>query len=186
MAKKPLPCTTVLRQLLRYEPDTGKLFWRERGVEWFSDGYRTAEGNCAGWNAKYQGKEAFTALSHGYLHGALFRSNFPAHRVVWAIYHGTAPIGDIDHINGVITDNRIVNLRDVTKSQNMRNQKRHSSNTSGHTGVTWNADRKKWQAQINVNHKGNYLGLFDDLADAIVARKAAERNFGFHPNHGRD
>ena len=91
----------------------------------------------------------------------------------------------IDHENGDRSDNRIANLRDVPPSENMRNVKRHITNTSGHVGVFWYKPRNKWVARITVNYTLHHLGYFTDIADAIAARKAAEIFYGFHKNHGR-
>src|SRR5690606_32051652 len=125
MATKPLPSPEELRQLLRYEPETGKLFWKERGAEHFKDGYRTADGNANIWNAHYAGKEAFTANGFGgYKISTIHNSSCNAHRVAYSMFHDVDIHGKfIDHINGVTSDNRIKNLRLVTQKQNARNAK---------------------------------------------------------------
>ena len=53
------------------------------------------------------------------------------------------------------------------------------------TGVSWSNTFNKWKAQIKYKYKPYSLGYFDKKSDAIAARKAAEKDFGFHPNHGR-
>ena len=66
MANKPIPSPEALRQLLSYDPKTGKLFWKERGPEWFRDTEgRTAQHACKNWNARYAGEEAFTSVPIG-------------------------------------------------------------------------------------------------------------------------
>ena len=55
-----------------------------------------------------------------------------------------------------------------------KRQAMRRDNTSGHPGVTWVRNRKKWQAKITVNHKRTHLGMFDRKEDAIEARKKAE------------
>ncbi len=95
------------------------------------------------------------------------------------------PSGEIDHINGDRTDNRICNLRDVTSAGNSCNRRRQDRNTSGVTGVAWDKRASRWQARIGLNGKQKYLGYFDSLDEAVAARKAAELELGFHPNHGR-
>lgn len=167
----------LCRQLLRYEPETGKLFWRERPTEFFID-----ERSWKIWNTKNAGKEALTASSRGYRVGMVRGFMMKAHRVAWAIHYGIWP-EVIDHINGNPADNRIVNLRSVTQQGNLCNQRRRSDNTSSRTGVY--PDKGGWTAEIKLGAKKRYLGRHDTLAAAIEARDRAEKEMGFHPNHGR-
>ncbi len=81
---------------------------------------------------------------------------------------------DIDHINRDRLDNRRSNLRSATRSENNANAKIRKDNTSGHKGVYWHSDRNKWTAEIAMNKKRTYLGIFVDIEDAVAARKAAE------------
>ena len=181
-----LPNPKELRKLLEYNPATGKLFWLERTPDWFSDGRQSAEHTCRRWNTRYAGKEAFTSKDKdGYSKGSIFRCDFRAHRVIWAMAHNDWPPETIDHINGVKDDNRIENLRAVTHIENLKNQKLPSSNTSGHMGVCWRPNSSNWEAQIKVNGRQIYLGRYVKKDDAIAARKAAEVNYGYHVNHGR-
>lgn len=172
----------LCRQLLRYDPETGKLYWRERPREMFRDsrGY-------AAWSARYPGREAFTALSRGYRTGKILDVQFFAHRVAWAIVHGAwpAPESDIDHINGDGCDNRMANLREVSHLQNGRNIKRPTSNTSGYIGVSWDARKRKWAAYIGARETRRFLGYFSTPSEAGQARVAAQLADGYHPNHGR-
>lgn len=175
----------MLRQLLRYEPDTGKLYWLERGVEFFKDGNIGAEYYAAGWNARLAGKEAFTAQARGgYRRGNIFDRPYKAHRVAWALYHGAWPVGEIDHINGDPSDNRIINLRVVSSLENSRNLAIKRNNTSGFCGVSWSKASQKWMAQITVNRKAVYLGLFETWDAAVAARLAANAAYGFSTRHG--
>lgn len=185
MASKAHPTPEELRQLLRYEPETGKLFWKQRDVSLFEDRGNGAAANAASWNARYAGAEALTALNAaGYRHGAVFGCKLRAHRVAWALVHGQWPQGEIDHINGITDDNRLENLREVTGQENQRNSKRPANNTSGVVGVSWYEPARKWVARIRVI-KRIHLGYFDDFNEAVAARKAAEAAYGFHQNHGR-
>ena len=83
----------------------------------------------------------------------------------------------IDHINHDTYDNRKINLRLVSKSQNHMNTKLRSNNTSGTTGVYWNKLRKYWYADIIENNKYHYIGSFKNKEDAIKARKEAEEKY---------
>ncbi|MDW6181640.1 HNH endonuclease [Escherichia coli] len=88
-------------------------------------------------------------------------------------------------MNGVRSDNRLSNLRLVTHQQNAQNQKRKITNSSGVTGVYFNKERCKWIANICVDGRTKYLGIFASIIDAIAERKRAEKELGFHENHGR-
>jgi len=182
MAKKPLPSPEVLRQLLRYEPEAGELFWKERPADMFA-----SEAQQRQWNRRYAGRRAFCTVygPKGYLQGCIADTMYMAHRVVYA-FHVCDP-GDleIDHINGDRTDNRIENLRAVSPAENARNMRIRKDNKSGAHGVSWVGRYKRWVATINANGKHLYVGHFTDLDKAVSARKRAEAKFGYHENHGR-
>ncbi|WAL81350.1 HNH endonuclease signature motif containing protein [Pandoraea sp. XJJ-1] len=162
-----------LRTLIDYDPSTGVVRWKPRQ-------------NLRRWNALHSGKIAGSLnRSDGYMQICINKKNLRLHRVIWILVNGDAPFEHIDHINGNPTDNRLENLRAVTSRENMKNKPRSTNNTSGHIGVTWNRSVNKWQAQIGYSRRSFHLGLFDELAAAVEARKAAEARFGFHPNHGR-
>ncbi len=187
-AAPPKPLTPeLLRQLLRYEPETGKLYWRERDVRFFRDGAKAKEAVCKSWNTKWAGKEAFKFIGgNGYHRGAVFDRPMRAHRVIWALVHGAWPEADIDHINGDRSDNRLCNLRVVTRAENNRNAKRPTDNTSGIPGVYSTRAPGKWFAKIGAGGKRIYLGTYDTFDLAVQAREAALKKHGFHPNHGRE
>lgn len=184
MASKPLPPQDVLRQLLDYNPDTGVLTWKERGPQWFKDGRHSAAHTAAKWNSQNAGKEAFTGDVTGYRLGRINKRHLLAHRVIWMMVHGVDP-DHIDHINGDRADNRLVNLRDVTATGNVRNSKLPCNNTSGVIGISWDRSRAKWEAHITLADRKKHIGRFPCIGQAIRARKEAERRHGFHPNHGR-
>lgn len=180
MATKPLPSPEVLRQLLRYEPETGKLFWLYRGGSWFSS-TRIQKS----WNSQFAGKEAISHRDgNKYLIGSILGAQVRAHRVVMAMHLDRWP-SEVDHINGDKIDNRIENLREVAHSDNARNFPRKANNTSGVTGVSWDSRREKWAAYIRYNYVVRSLGRYAKIDDAIAARRKAERDLGFHENHGR-
>lgn len=95
------------------------------------------------------------------------------HRVINNTPHGF----DTDHINRDRLDNRRINLRTATRSENNLNKGRRVDNLSGYTGVTWRKDARKWIAQLNINRKHIYLGRYESLEDALNARKSAERKY---------
>ena len=180
MADKSLPSPEVLRQLLQYEPETGKLFWRERPRELFD-----CDRLFKSWNTRYAGQEALVVKFMGYRAGGVGGHRALAHRVVWAMQTGAWPTDDIDHINGVRNDNRMENLRAVTPAENLKNVRRKASNTSGFTGVDYLKVMKSWRARIHSDGKEIVLGYFSTAEKAGAARKAADPDYGFHENHGR-
>lgn len=177
---------TLLRELLRYEPETGKLFWLPRTPAHFA--YTKCPGPfCARWNGQFAGKEALygATATHGYPAGAIFNRIYLAHRVIWALVHGEWPAADIDHIDGDHENNRLANLRSVPRAVNMRNRKLGRDNRSGFLGVYWASHAGKWRAEIKSDGRRVHLGYFTEKSAAVAARKAAEPGMGFHPNHGR-
>lgn len=173
--------------LLRYESETGKLFWLHRKETAFAHLGANASAICKMWNRKFAGKEAFTAAeARGYRRGNIFGRTYEAHRVCWAIHHGKWPEAQIDHIDGDPTNNRIENLRDASRTEQARNAAMPSTNRSGVVGVCWDRERGKWAAFIHLNNKVKHLGRFANFDAAVSARKTAEREYGFHPNHGRN
>jgi len=101
----------------------------------------------------------------------IFRINqvsYLEHRLIWA-WHNMPFAPLIDHINGDITDNRIENLRAATHSQNMRNSRVPSNNTSGVKGVYWEKEKGKWRVQIWNNGKQQFVGRFLTIDEAKSA-----------------
>lgn len=186
MAKKPLPSVDVLRQLLRYEAETGQLFWRVRTADVFeATAGRSAEHACALWNSRYAGKEALASPFEGYLYGKLLGQTELAHRVAWAIHYGEPPPGEIDHINHRRSDNRIINLRIVSDRDNARNQTLRKTSTSNVVGVSFHKLTGKWAAYISDGGRIKHLGLFESKEEAATARNNASLDCGYHPNHGK-
>lgn len=103
-----------------------------------------------------------------------------AHRLAWFYVHKHWPLSDIDHINRVKIDNRLSNLRSVTRKQNQENQAPHSNSTSGVLGVHMDKTRNKWVARIKHFGKTIFLGRFTSFDEAVSARKAAEKIYFTH------
>lgn len=170
-----------LKEALNYDPATGIFTWRERPREHFP--------TFRGWrifNASYALKPAGGIDPVGYVQIGINKSNYRAHRLAWIYVYGENPRYQLDHINGIKTDNRICNLRDVDQQTNTRNSHLKSDNTSGRVGVHWCATAKKWVARIVISGRTVFLGSYLDFESAANARREAETKYGFHENHGRN
>lgn len=121
------------------------------------------------------GKTTGSLDSKGHLNFRVDKRMHLAHRLAWLYCYGEFPSGQIDHINGVRTDNRIANLRDVPASINAQNIRRaRADNKTGFLGVSKHAGGK-YVAQIQVNGKVTHLGLFTDPEVAHQAYLSAKR-----------
>lgn len=108
------------------------------------------------------------------------------HVLIWRIVTGSWPEGQVDHEDGNGLNNRWLNLRQVPPAINSQNLKRYSNNTSGVPGVHWRQRESRWVARIRVGKVDVWLGRYHTKPEAVVARKQAELDYGFHPNHGID
>jgi len=156
-----MDCNSFL-DFVSYEHVTGSFYWIAD-----SPTGRHKKGSIAGYEQR------------GYLTLQINKKRILLHRLAWFVVYGELPSGIIDHINRDITDNRIGNLRDVTRMENGMNRKVASNNTSGVTGVCWIKSSKKWVAQISNNKKRVLIGCFDDKESAIAARKEKEIEYGY-------
>ncbi len=177
MAAQALPSPEVLRQLLRYEPDTGSLYWGHRDALFFPAAVRSAQHDAAIWNQLYAGQKAFQAvLRNGYMSGQVFKKKMLAHRVAWAIYYGAWPEGQIDHINRVKSDNRIANLRVVSAAGNAANRSSSVGKPDNEIGV-FPTRLGRFRASISVGGKSKYLGTFENKGDARAAYLTAKSEY---------
>lgn len=164
---------SLLQSLLRYEPETGKLYWLPRPQRMFiSTRIHRA------WNARWANSEAFTAKCHaGYTSGALFGKTYRGHRIIMALQIGRWLLDDefVDHINGDRGDNRAVNIRIVTRQQNMRNIRTPRNSSSGRVGVAFSPRKGMWRAYMF----GRHLGYAPDFSAAVALREAAEHTNTF-------
>jgi HNH endonuclease len=151
-----------LRELLSYDPATG-LFTRLVSGR----GRGAIAGSVAG------GKSLC-----GYIRIGVSGRFYMAHRLAWLYTHGVWPAGDIDHINGEKADNRLSNLRDVSTSVNMQNQRSaQPRNASGFLGVTRHGNR--FEASIKINGVNLYLGSYGSPEEAHASYLKEKRRI--HP-----
>lgn len=151
-----------LRFLVTYDPETG-LF--RRNVT--TSARAMAGASCGDLDGK------------GYMRLRVDHKRYSAHRLAWMYVHGYWPPHEIDHINGIRTDNRICNLRLADTFTNKRNTPAYKNNKSGAKGVSWSATSKKWRARIRIDGREVGLGLHDTVESANAAYSAAAKaNFG--------
>ena len=77
---------------------------------------------------------------------------------------------ETDHINHDGLDNRRVNLRPATRSQNNAHQRRRKDNVSGYKGVYWHKRDQRWCACVNKDGRLRWSKLFADPEEAARAR----------------
>lgn len=152
-----------LQEILHYDRNTGSLTLKRNQ------------------RVKYKGESVTYAHSQGYEAIRIGNKDYLAHRVIWFMETGIMP-NQIDHINHNRSDNRWVNLREISARTNQLNMSKRQSKL-GIQGVR-KLPSGKFNAYIMVNRKQISLGSFIDVNDAISARKEAEKLYGFHPNHG--
>lgn len=176
MKRKPLPPQDYLLKRLRYEPETGKLYWRERAVEEFP-----SRRHALSWNTRYAGKEAFNRpMKNEYLVGTIDDSIYVTHRIIFKMLHGWEPV-EIDHDDRNRQNNRPSNLVASDHVANNKNQKLRSTNTTGCMGVSWQPHANKWKVKISNKH----IGYTDTFEEAVAMREQAMIDHNYHPNHGK-
>ncbi len=159
--KKSTLTAERLRELLHYDSETG-VFKRK-----ISTSNYVRVGDIAG------------SYVQGYREIRIDGSRYRSHRLVWLYVHGKWPKNEIDHINGVRDDNRLINLREATHTENSYNKGAAKNSTSGVKGVSWDLRKKKWRAQCTVNGKQYHQGYFVNIADAeCAANKFREQHHG--------
>ena len=127
-----------LKRLYQYDQDTGVI---------------SLDGQPKGW-----------VCENGYMYvNTKFGNKVLAHRLAWLLHHGEWPKGDIDHINRNRSDNRIENLRDVSRSANLLNH-----DTPLLKGIFWDSARDKWRVRTGRN---GTMKRFTSFCDAYKFRK---------------
>lgn len=142
-----------LRELLSYDPNTGVFIRKVRTAK------MTQIGDIAGSKNKA-----------GYIQICLEGSRFLGHRLAWFYVHGEWPKDYIDHINGDRSDNRICNLRDASPTVNAQNlQCAKPISKTGLLGASYCKITRKFKAQIRINGKQKYIGVYASAEEAHAA-----------------
>lgn len=157
-----------LKKVLHYDPTTGIFTWLVRRGN-------KKPGDIAG----------YTDINIGYSMVRYRGELYLSHRLAWFYTFGYFPKYQLDHINNVRNDNRIVNLRESSNQENNCNKFLTKSNKSGVKGVSWHKKANKWSAEVWSDYKKYYLGLFENKSEAenAVIKKRSELH-GEFVNHG--
>lgn len=154
------------RALLNYDPISGQLSWRIHASR------RTRAGSIIK-----------SIDSNGYIIFGYAGKNYRANRIIWLLWYGYMPDGEIDHKDRVKTNNAIANLRESSKTQNQWNRTAKRGTASGLKGSCWDASRSQWMAVIRIDGKNHNLGRFDTAEEAHEAYcEAARRHHGIYLN----
>lgn len=153
---KSLPPLEALRRWLSYDPATGIMRWKARKSPMAPAGAEAGNISRDGYRTIY-----FDGIT------------YLAHRLAWLLHYGFPPAGQMDHINGVRSDNRIENLRLATPSQNCANRRVNPSSKCGIKGVRQCKLRGKWRAYVSISGRRTYLGHFATAEEANRAYSAA-------------
>ena len=148
-----------LKKLLHYDPDTGIFTHKlpRRGVS--------------------VGKEAGYPQPDGYRYVTLLGFRYVSHRLIWLYVYGRLPINQLDHVNRDRSDNRLINLREVTAAENKQNLGISSKNKSGFRGVSFDKNNNLWRASISVNNKPINLGRYPTILEASKAYALAAKKY---------
>jgi len=154
---------TELVSLLKYKNRTGLLYWSKN----FDRKNRV-------------GQKAGCLTNRGYMQLRFKGKVYFAHRVIFFMHHGFLP-EQIDHKDGIKSNNKIKNLRGANHSQNQQNSKKRTNNSSGYKGITWRKASKKWVVRIVVDRKSHHVGLYENIELAVkacnIARKKLHKEF---------
>ncbi len=155
-----------LKELLHYNPDTGVFTWlQSRSV--------VKKGDVAG-----------STYGPGYQGIGIDGTVYLSHRLAFLYMTNVVPEHEVDHKNNRKTDNRWENLRQATRTQNLRNVGVRACSKSGIKGVRFIKKQGKWSARIRHNKKQIWLGVFDTCEQAANAYKnAAEKLHGEFANY---
>lgn len=117
------------------------------------------------------GDEAGCLNREGYRRIRFDGNTYFAHRLAWFYMTGVWPEGHIDHINGNPSDNRITNLRQASRSENLANSRVFRSGKTAPKGVR-QTQTGKWSARIQKDGTSMFLGYFKTQDEAHTAYKS--------------
>lgn len=155
-----------LLEILSYNKQTGEFTWKQRSVNRIQD---------KAWNKRHAGKLTGYTRKNGYKVINILYKEYPCSRLAWFYVYGKWPNGEIDHINGLRHDDRIINLREANRSENAINRGLQSNNSTGFKGVWKRKNSNSWVAEIAKKGKRVKLGSFKSPEAAYEAYIKAAR-----------
>lgn len=165
-----------VRSIFDYNPETGIFLWKHR--------FEICK--CViNWNKKHAGREAGRTTRSGYREVNINNNFYMVHRLIWLHATGEWPKNEIDHINVNKLDNRLINLREATRTQNTYNRIIKKGNNTGFRGVRFRDDVKKKQFAVCIGFKGRTinLGYYKTAEEAHEVYKKAVKKY--HGEFGR-
>ncbi len=167
--KKDPPSLSEINSRFSYDPDTG-IFKHKRS-----------------YSRAPAGKDAGCDTVDGYKSLCFDNGRYMAHRIAWLLIKNDWPKEDIDHINGIKSDNRIENLRVLTRSHNNQNTiKASKNNKTGYLGVSLHKKSGLYRATIFVNYKQTNIGYYKTAKEASEAYLAKKREIHKSFNEDRE
>ena len=155
-----------LKEVLHYEPTTGSFTWLKSG------------------SGKRKNKRAGCIDNQtGCLRIMVDNKIYLAHHLSLLYVEGVFPKDWVGHKNKINSDNTFSNIYKTSRKIKQKNRLQNKNNTSGNNGVYLKKDVNKWVANIRINGRLKHLGIFSDIDEAIIARKNADAEFGYHQNH---
>lgn len=162
-APAPILDATRLRELLQYNAETGIFRWR-----------------ATGRGRKPPHEPAGSKHVEGYLTIRIDGRSYLCHRLAWLYAYGRWPFDQLDHINGIRTDNRLSNLRECSNLENCQNVRAHRDSSSRYVGVS-RTKNGRWVAHICTAGTVRHIGTFD--SEAAAAAAYATEKTTLHPFH---
>lgn len=146
-----------ISDMIMYDPSTGLFVWK------LTRAGTARKGSIAG----YINRRGYVAIK-------LDNERYFGHNLAWAMAYGWWPKPQADHINRIRNDNRLINLREASYSENAINHSLQKNNKSGVRGVYYDVELHKWRVQISVDKQKLQLGVYSDFEEAVAKRQIAE------------
>ena len=145
----------LIREYLSYNKDTGDLTWIKKPSD------RARVGAIAG-----------SVNNFGYMHVGLKGKQYKIHRVAWFLYYGVEPTLDIDHINGDRSDNRISNLRELSRKDNQIAASKNRHKNTNSKGFYFCKAKELWHSWVKIDGTNHYIGRSTELFEIACRRQS--------------